>query len=315
MTNGGVMEPSPTGKSGKFLDRVSVYGLEFAVAMITLVISVSVLSFAVFALCNYFAYSDAGAGRGYFALWSSASTIVWVPVALIFYLRVRAYIAGHPEIATNSVQRVFTLIYDVLIILTIISFAVAAVYAGLTSLVKPDETGSILLGVALPSAVSALLFGGALLAFFKTPVVRRRTFALVFMIVTALIIIPTIVTSVISLRSANADQVKETDLYQIKSAIDEKYSQDRRLPASLNDIDTYINEDGTKHRLGDYSYKTVNATRYELCTNFDAVSSYRSVTPMYGGEYQSYANFDSHKAGKNCYKLRVVSSSSGYPIE
>jgi len=271
--------------------------------MITLIISVSVLSFAVFALCNYMAYDSVGTGRGYFALWSSASTIVWVPVALLFYLRARAYMAQHPETSSQPVQRVFTLIYDVIMILTIISFAVAAVYAALTSLVKPEDTGDILLGVALPSSVSALLFGGALVSFFKRPVVRRRTFAIVFAIVTAAIVIPTIVVSVVTLRATNADQYKQNDLYSINSAISDFERENDGLPSRLSDVSELINDESTVSRLDEYTYRKTDSRRYELCTEFAEKSRYGSI--RVSDVYSAYANFSQHNAGKHCFKLRA----------
>lgn len=227
--------------------------------------------------------------------------------------------ARSPKVTNNSAQKVFTLIYDVLMILTIISFAVAAVYAALTSLVKPDETLGILTGVALPSAVSALIFGGALISFFKTPVVRRKTFALVLAILTALIVIPTIAVSVLSLRSANADEYKETDLYSIRSGIQDYYDNNEKLPESLRDINSQLSDEATKKRLGEYEFKKSDATRYQLCADFSGKSSYMGTvpdSPKYSiDSYRTYANFNAHKAGENCYKLRVAMSPTEYRVE
>lgn len=297
-------------KRPRFIDRVGVYGLEFAVAMVTLVISASVLSFAVFALCNYLANETVGSENGYFALWASASTMVWVPVATLFYLRSRAYMAQHPEISSHTVQKVFTIIFQVLMILTIISFAVAAVFAVLTSLVEPDQTSNILLGVALPSAISALLFGGVLVSFFARPVVRRRTFAVVFGLVSLAIVVPTIIVSVASLRAVNADEYREADLYAIKSAIDEYADDNEKTPSSLSDVRTFINDDKAADRLNEYEYRRVDDQRYRLCADFAAQSRYRSSQRLSMDRYQSYANFNEHDGGKNCYSLRVPFASS-----
>lgn len=302
------MEQKDTVKKTRFLDSVSVYGLEFAVAMITLIISVSVLSFATFALCNYFAYDDVGSGRGYFALWSSASTIVWVPVALIFYLRSRAYMGRHPEVSDNPVQRVFTIIYQVTMILTIISFAVAAVYAALTSLVRPEDTKDVLLAVALPSAISALLFGGALVAFFRRPVIRRRTFAAMFLLIAALIIVPTVIVSIMTLRAQAVDELKSQDLNAVKTAVESFDEEKGRTPANAAELKPYIDDDDVKDRLGEYRYERVDDTRYRLCTTFSADSEYSSDR-ISSPEYQSYANFNSYKAGETCFKLRTSYSS------
>lgn len=306
------MKPTNAVKKTRFIDRVSVYGLEFAVAMVTLVIAASVLSFATYALCNYLAYDSVGTGRGYFALWSSASTIVWVPVALLFYLRSRAYIAQHPEVTSHSVQRVFTIIFQVVMILTIISFSVAAVYAALMSLVKPDETGQMLLGVALPSAISALLFGGALVSFFRQPVVRRRTFAIVFSIVALAIVIPTIIVSVVSLRAVNEDQTKETDLYAIKMAVEDYERENDKTPATLSDVTSHLADDAVERRLNQYSYKRIDDNRYQLCADFTASSSYRASSSrpeLTTDSYQSYTSFNEHDKGRNCFKLRTSYSS------
>ena len=302
------MEQKDTVKKTRFLDSVSVYGLEFAVAMITLIISVSVLSFATFALCNYFAYDDVGSGRGYFALWSSASTIVWVPVALIFYLRSRAYIGRHPEVSDNPVQRVFTIIYQVTMILTIISFAVAAVYAALTSLVRPEDTKDVLLAVALPSAISALLFSGALVAFFRRPVVRRRTFAILFLLVSALIIIPTIVVSILTLRAQAVDELKSQDLGVINAAVESFDRENDKTPANIAELKSYIDEGEVRDRLNRYRYERVDDTRYRLCATFSADSRYTS-SRISESEYRTYANFNSYQAGETCYKLRTSYSS------
>lgn len=296
-------------KRPRFIDRVSVYGLEFAVAMVTLIISASVLSFATFALCNYLANDMVGSEGGYFALWSSASTIVWVPVAMMFYLRSRGYMAQHPDVSSHPVQKVFTIIFQVLMILTIISFAVAAVFAGLTSLVEPGQTADILLGIALPSAISALLFGGVLVSFFSRPVVRRRTFALVFALVSLIIIVPTIVVSVVSLRGVNADEYRETDLYAIKSAIDDYARDNAKTPDELSDIRSLV-DDEVAGRISDYEYRRIGDDRYRLCADFTAESSYRSSLPVSGDRYQTYVSFSQHDAGQNCYGLRIPYSST-----
>ena len=307
------MKSQNIAKRPRFIDRVGVYGLEFAVAMVTLIISASVLSFATFALCNYLANETVGSEGGYFALWSSASTIVWVPVAMLFYLRSRAYMAQHPDVSSQPVQRVFTIIFQVLMILTIISFAVAAVFAVLTSLVEPDQTSNILIGVALPSAVSALLFGGVLVSFYGRPVVRRRTFAVVLTLVTLAIIVPTIAVSVASLRGVNADEYRETDLYAIKSAIDDYARENSKTPASLSDVRQMIDDEDVTDRISDYEYSRVDDDRYQLCATFTATSRYRASLSIREDRYQSYANFGDHNAGENCYSLRTPYS-SGYDI-
>lgn len=288
-------------KPAGFWHRVSIYGLEFAVAMVTLIIAVSTLSFASFALLD-FVYDPSSTKFGYAALWNAASALVWVPVAFIYYVRSRSYEMRHPELVANPVRRGFVLTYQILVIITIIAFAVAAIYATLTGLVKTDIREA-LLGTAAPAALSALLFAGALVAFFKRPVMPPARYGAIMLVVSALIVLPVIIFSIMALRGTVSDGDKVRDLSAIHSAItDYSKGNSERTPHQLSDVNEYLPDDA-QQRMGNYSYKRVDGVRYELCTQFSNKSQSRNISRP--NVYTAYPLFSVYDQGYNCFKVRL----------
>ncbi len=302
-------EATPERKRG-FLNRCGVYGLELAVAMITMIITVSVLSFAAFSLGGYLAGADVSESAGYFALWTVASSIVWAPVALIFYLRSRAEMLAKPSLQDNPVQRTFITIYQVVMILTIISFSVSTVFAALMSVVKPEETSDILLSAALPSAVSAILFGLGHVAFYRRGL-RRRNFALLFSMFAAVLIVPVVVLSIMSLRSVATDRTAETDLASIKTAVDNYVDDNNKTPSTISDVSSDLSSK-IQNRLSNYEYKRVDNNRYQLCADFVASSGYTYDSYSSTDNYTSYQSFTNHGKGEKCFKVKAQSTTSTY---
>lgn len=291
--------PAPKPKR-RFLENTSIYGLELAIAMVTILIVATVLTIGAYALSQYI-YGSAGSGVGQVALWSAASTIVWLPVVYIFYLRSRAYMERTPNIVSNEVQRAFVMIYQVLTILTVIAFAFSAVYSLLNAFVQADDMRRTLVTVSLPSFASALVFAGAFVAFFRNPVVARKTFANGLLIASLLIVVPVIVYSMVTLRGANIDNNRSVDLYRLESAISLYYSQnDYSLPDSIGDLPSGT-RDGLEMPLSDYEYQKKSSREYELCATFstdttsDADTSYIAKT--------NSNNYNIHSAGKQCYSV------------
>lgn len=276
---------------------MSIYPLEMTIAMVTMVILASVLSWSLFSLCNYF-YDSGNIGLGYFSLWTAASAIVWLPVAYIFYVRSRGYMNEHPAVVYSSVQRTFVVMYQVVMILTVIGFSFTAVYAFLMGLVQASDMGKTLIGTALPAALSAAVFGGAFVAFFRNPVASRKVYATIMLVMSVLIILPVIVYSIVSLRSVNVDVDRVSDLQSLRDATREYYSKNQELPDS---IDTIV-KDGNiklKNSLSDYKYTKKEKANYELCTHF--TSDTRGDSDRSRSYRSSYDDYSQHDKGEQCF--------------
>ncbi len=289
-----------------FLERTGIYSLEMTVAMITMMIIASVLSVGAFALGKYLSGS-VGATMGNFALWSAASTAVWLPIAFIFYRRASAYMERNPAIVDNQVQRAFVVIYQVVMLLTAISFAFTAVYSLLHAFVQEQDMGKTLASTSLPAFISALVFGGAFVAFFRKPVIARRTFANLMLVVSLLIIIPVIVFSMIVLRDINSDERRSRDLVNIQADVEGYFrSNNENLPDSLDAVkssDSGLNIDGN---VSDYTYNKKTPISYELCTNFKN-DNQKSV-----GRYDT--RYYKHKKGETCYTNEVYKYKTPSPM-
>lgn len=217
----------------KFLNRVSIYGVEFAVAMVTIIILASVLSFSLYALFNLVHDISGNGAAGYGALWAAASAIIWLPVFFIFYARSRNYMDRHPETHNNDMQRGFVVAYQIVMVLAIISFAFAAVYSLFMALINTKDVVEPLVTVTLPSVLSMLVFAGAYVAFFRRPVLARKAYLLAVSGLTGLIIIPTIILSIIALRDYNST-INANDNYHK----DRSYSEDYRYDDYRYDSDS-----------------------------------------------------------------------------
>lgn len=186
-------------RSRAFLNTVSVYGLELAVAMVSIILLAIATSVSTYAFCNLINNLNDD-NTGYGALWFAASAIVWLPVAFIFFARVRGQMQQRDQTARYGVERGFVITYQCVTMLAVVGFAFAAIYNFFTSLVSANDVIGSLVTSCLPAVISALLFGLAFVAFFRHPVATRRSYLQVLTILTILIIVPTLVLSVISLR-------------------------------------------------------------------------------------------------------------------
>lgn len=297
-----VHQPAVEPKRG-FLSSMSIYPLEITIAMITVVILASVLSWGLFSLCNYF-YDQSNTGLGYFSLWTAASAIVWLPVAFIFYVRSRGYMSQRPEVVNSPVQRTFVVIYQVLMIITVIGFSFTAVYAFLMGLVQTSDMGKMLIGTALPAALSAAIFGGAFVAFFRRPVASRRLFGLAMLVIAVLIILPVIVYSIIALRSVNVDGDRVQDMQNLQEATRDYYTNNQQLPDNLDELASKQNVK-LKNAQSEYEYNKKDKSNYELCTTFvaDTLGNTKSRQPR----SSTYTDFSRHGKGKQCF-----TQSAGY---
>lgn len=297
----------------RFLENTSIYGLELAIAMVTILIVSTVLAIGAYALSQYI-YGSAGSGNGQLALWSAASTIVWLPVVYIFYVRSRAYMERNPDVVGNDVQRAFVIIYQVITVLTVIAFSFTAVYSMLSAFVQANDMSRTLVTISLPSLISALVFAGAFVAFFRKPVFSRKAYANGLLIASLLIVVPVIAYSMLTLRGANLDSNRSTDLYRLESAISYYYNQNSyTLPDSLGDLPSNT-RDGLNMSLSDYEYQKKSSTKYELCATFstNTKDTDKSNSSYYDIERSTSNDYTSHPAGKQCYDV-TKSYYSTYP--
>ena len=98
-------------------------------------------------------------------------------------------------------------------------------------------------------------------------------------------------------RMRRLDEIRERDLAQLANAIDLYWKREGELPASL---DALADVRGASFRSTmdpstsqPYSYRAIDASRYELCASFEA----RDPDGDYGDRFWS------HGVGRKCFEL------------
>jgi hypothetical protein len=126
----------------------------------------------------------------------------------------------------------------------------------------------------------------------------KRVLAAVLVLVVALVVIRgiMIIGSPSEERTRRMDSRRVDDLQRISSAIEVYHRRHQRLPGSLEQL---AKEPGLEPVARDpvtnqpYSYRAVDATRYEVCGTFDRETSDRR------------ADFWAHGAGEQCFTLNI----------
>lgn len=115
-------------------------------------------------------------------------------------------------------------------------------------------------------------------------------------------------------RVQKADEQRVTALLDISRAIESYYNQEGKLPEYLAVVrkQPYVfvaswNDPKTGE---EYEYRTLAATKYELCAVFETVSSpeNRPRRPPYGSQP---SEFWSHTAGRKCFRFEVKPKQKG----
>jgi len=99
-------------------------------------------------------------------------------------------------------------------------------------------------------------------------------------------------------RSRRLDRVRVTELQGIRKAVEFFYSENKRLPASLDELSKQpgVRVSTDPVTAEEYRYRTVSADEFELCATFE-----RASEPQPG----SGVDIWQHPAGAHCFTLKV----------
>lgn len=291
----------------KYLNYTGIYGFELLMATFGLTVAAVVIDYGMFAFFNHLRSSEnsyAVSALGEFSIWIVVAMLVWLPLALVFYLRTRGQLVAEPTRRQAVIHKLLVSLFQFVNVITIIG----AVFGLLYSLLRPLITGSggeefldSLIRVSLPALGVAAVHSWLLFAYSRSTRVTRRLFAMVFSIVGIIVMVCLLVTSVGMVRAQALDLKKEQDLSVISTAISDYDSSKNALPKRLDDLT--IDEDKLKLPLDEYSYTIQSSNRYELCTRFAATKNFSGKKA--DSTYNYYANFDSHDKGNYCFKLQT----------
>lgn len=295
--------------SSNWLSRTSIYGFELWMATFSLTTAAIVMDYGLFAFFNYLRGTGSAAQYvGQASIWIVAAMLVWLPVAAIFYLRVRGEAAHHEERTRSSLYKFLVSLSMFVNILIGLGLVLTAVYSLLQLAVGAGDSAlDVVVRLVIPAILGALIHGAVFAAFSRGFKVPRKWFAIGFVAVGILVMIGLLVTSVGSVRGSVSDNKREADLSVLKTAISKYYNDKKSLPSLLSDISV----SNLKMSASDYTYTKDSSTRYQLCTTFATSTTYGtsySYTTTSNDGYDTYPNFNSHDKGGVCFKVAVYSS-------
>lgn len=319
---GSVAPPSPRRRPEwrKYFTGTGMYGFELLMATFGLTTAAIVIDYGLFAFFNYVKGADAGYNAalfGEFSLWIVAAMLVWLPLAIVFYLRTRGQLAATPERRQSTLHKVLVSIYQFVNII----IAAGALFAVFYSLIRPlvngaggEEFGNILVRVTLPALLMIAVHGWALMAYGRSQRMTRKLFGMVFVGVGLLVMVGLLVASVGTIRGKAMDDKRESDLSKLSTAISSHYRSKRALPKALSDVD--VDESKLNLSVDEYSYVRQGTYRYELCTKFaTSTTSQAGKSSGIDREYSSYPSFSYHDKGSHCFKIQVASTYSPLDLD
>ena len=310
---GSTMKETPAKPAAQWVNRVlngmSLYGLELALSVVGLLVTLGVVTYGVFALINYWIGIEnplAQQFMGEFSLWITAMMIVWLPLTLFFYVRSRREADRNPASEKRFVHKLIVGLYIFNVIVMIAGLFFTVVYALIRMAIGiDDQAGDTALRVIVPSLIAIVITAGFLLAYSRRTKPSRKVFMIVLASISMIVTVALLSVSVATIQGSDRDQKAVEDLSAISSEVQSYYSDKEQLPDSLNSLQGLKSE--TKDRLSKYRYVKENDSRYQLCATFatDTAKSYgyEASSASYGPEYSMYPSFSSHGTGEKCFKL------------
>lgn len=306
-----------------FLHRTNMYGFELFMALFGLVATVIAIDYSLIFLFNFLGDNrNPSHTVNDFTIFVISAVIVWLPITLIFYLRSRAELEKNPSLSQSVVHKVLLSIYYFTLLFGGAILLFGAIFTLIRLAVTPDQPViEQLLRFVVPALLAVGVHAGMMYAYPKSKRPNRKTFALIFGILTAGLSLVLFLLTANAIRMAKQDNTAINDLNAIESALVTYYGQHRALPESLQDLK--ITSQDVNGRLSRYTYKKVDTEKHELCATFatDTIARYNDIMPtpadnfMTKDGYMSYANFYQHPKGDFCFKIRTMNDAYyGKPI-
>ncbi|HET7630174.1 MAG TPA: hypothetical protein VFK03_02260 [Candidatus Saccharimonadales bacterium] len=293
-----------------WLNRTGMYGFEQFMALIGLLTTAAVLDYGWFALFNMIDNDSFGAGVGRLSLAIVVAMIVWLPVTVFFFLRMRAQAVAHPETNHTHLAKFFNAAYLVIAITAAIGFAFTAIYSLLNYFVSLNgqSLSDVLLKLSLPALLSVLTELALVMAIVRPKgLFSRGKFAAWFSLLSLAVVVTLFVLSAGSIRAYAIDNRTYNDFSDISRSIQNYYDDHHKLPNRLDASLPELSQE-VAGRLDNYQYVTKTDGKYQLCADFRRASDgYDSSQP--DDTYRTYVR-TSHPEGRYCYHLKVYGTYS-----
>lgn len=248
-----------------------------------------------------------------------AVSIILLPIAFVTDLLYRK----HEPVKKTGAAMVIMVIHAVIFALLGIAALITAAFVGLNAAINAgDNIDAQIVGLitALAAAVLYVAAFGRTLNPFKSKK-PAMMYGISMLVVSVMLLIVAIVGPVIQSVIGRNDKLIEQNISSVQRGVNSYITANKALPGSLNDIS--ITDKGGKELIEKDLVELVPGTtqstttrsglrttvtyRYELCVTYATASNsnngYYDDT-VESDDYKSYLYVYSHKAGRECYKLK-----------
>lgn len=265
-----------------------------------------VVDYALFTLFNYIRNlgdETVKLAVGNYTLVIVAAMVVWLPLAMWFYLRTRAETSANAKRVDGPLHKFLFSVFMVVNILTAAVFVFVALYSSMRALVDVgSDVADTMMRVAVPSLLAACTHAGILLAYRRNNRPSRRQFAFGFTAVGVLLMLVLFGLTIGVVRDEAHDNRRTEDLDKVQQAIGMHYTENDTLPSGLTDISV----EGLVFDKADYIYRPQPQLEasYQLCAEFK--TSTKDTGSYYGpDDYSSYPSYYYHDKGQHCFKVAI----------
>ena len=248
-----------------------------------------------------------------------AMALVAMPLFALFYTRTRKAERAHADLMLSRARRRLIYITLSILALVMIGYAIGFLYTSVLAVVQVETmAGSEGWVQSTLKQWFALAFLG-LVSYFVSRLTlgvsdggkalkANKQFATAIAVVTALVVVSAASLPLWEERNNSIDRAIESDFRDISQLVDDYYSENRRLPDTLDDLALIDEIDDRAGRYG-YAMEKQTSTMYELCANF------KTDTTGDSDDSNSFFQTRTHMAGYDCIEYEVFSYFYDEPVE
>lgn len=265
------------------------------------------------------AFNIAGADIGDATLYGIAAVLVLLPISVlcdIFYIK-------HEPGKKTGASSVVMIIHAVLFALLSIGALITTVFSLVSLFISSagtENTMVILYSALIVSFLFALVFLRTILPTKMFWI--RRYFIILMVVIVGAIITMGVIGPVADARLTRNDKLIASNLYGVKTGIDDYVAVNKELPNDLESVKLTGDEKKLVTNklvtfkkdspLTSKDYDSADYFYFQLCVNYQRADKSDYSSSYYDSveEYSTYPSTYSHPAGETCYKLKTENAST-----
>ncbi|HEV2412680.1 MAG TPA: hypothetical protein VGS28_02625 [Candidatus Saccharimonadales bacterium] len=286
-----------------WLSKTNFYIFEYAIGLLALLVAALLLDRALYVLFQYINDRSTVENLGEVAVHTVGLAVVWLPLAMVLYLRTRSQEQAQRSLEENKLRRFFYFVFMTVIVISTAVFAYFAIRGLLLWIFDAQLPREALVGLFLPALLSAVV-GKAII--WQTMQVNNQLttqrFVRYFGGIAVIVFVLLFAVGLGKARDSVIDNQTSTDLAQIATYVNNYANAQGAMPTSLASLNLPNSVLVRGNKYG-YSYAATGNGEFKVCGDFKAASAGT-------GKINEGPDFKLHGAGFQCFTLAVGQTNS-----